>query len=44
MPEIIARNIIIPEELWRISYVFSNKTGTLTKNERVFKKIAMEID
>ncbi|MCQ2818692.1 MAG: phospholipid-translocating P-type ATPase [archaeon] len=40
----IARNSTIPEELGRISYVFSDKTGTLTKNEMVFKKIAMEND
>ena len=38
----IARNSTIPEELGRISYVFSDKTGTLTKNEMIFKKIAME--
>ena len=44
IPETIARNSTIPEELGRISYVFSDKTGTLTKNEMVFKKIAMESD
>ena len=44
IPETIARNSTIPEELGRISYVFSDKTGTLTKNEMVFKKIAMETD
>lgn len=38
----IARNSTIPEELGRISYVFSDKTGTLTKNEMIFKQIAME--
>ena len=42
IPETIARNSTIPEELGRISYVFSDKTGTLTKNEMIFKKIAME--
>ena len=38
----IARNSTIPEELGRIAYVFSDKTGTLTKNEMVFKNIATE--
>ena len=40
----IARNSTIPEELGRITYVFTDKTGTLTKNEMIFKKIAMEMD
>ena len=38
----IARNSTIPEELGRISYVFTDKTGTLTKNEMIFKIIAMD--
>ena len=42
IPETIARNSMIPEELGRISYVFSDKTGTLTKNEMIFKKLALE--
>ena len=41
IPETIARNSTIPEELGRISYVFSDKTGTLTKNEMIFKRISM---
>ena len=39
----IARNSTIPEELGRISYVFTDKTGTLTKNEMIFKIIAMHL-
>ena len=42
IPDTIARNSTIPEELGRISYIFSDKTGTLTKNEMIFKNIAME--
>jgi phospholipid-translocating ATPase len=44
IPETIARNSTIPEELGRIEYIFSDKTGTLTKNEMLFKKLAMEND
>ena len=44
VPETIARNSTIPEELGRISYIFSDKTGTLTKNEMIFKNIAMETE
>lgn len=44
IPETIARNSTIPEELGRIEYIFSDKTGTLTKNEMEFKKLAMEND
>ncbi len=38
----IARNSMIPEELGRIQYLFTDKTGTLTQNEMVFKQICFE--
>jgi phospholipid-translocating ATPase len=38
----IPRNSAIPEELGRIHYLLSDKTGTLTKNDMTFKKLAME--
>ena len=38
----IPRNSTIPEELGRIQYLLSDKTGTLTRNEMLFKKLAME--
>ncbi|CAI2369958.1 unnamed protein product [Moneuplotes crassus] len=38
----IPRNSTIPEELGRIQYLLSDKTGTLTKNEMDFKKLATE--
>jgi len=44
IPDSIARNSTIPEELGRIEYIFSDKTGTLTKNEMEFKRLALEND
>eukprot|EP00349_Pseudokeronopsis_sp_Brazil_P006340 CAMPEP_0202969930 /NCGR_PEP_ID=MMETSP1396-20130829/15834_1 /ASSEMBLY_ACC=CAM_ASM_000872 /TAXON_ID= /ORGANISM="Pseudokeronopsis sp., Strain Brazil" /LENGTH=214 /DNA_ID=CAMNT_0049698011 /DNA_START=1018 /DNA_END=1662 /DNA_ORIENTATION=+ len=38
----IPRNSTIPEELGRIQYLLTDKTGTLTKNEMTFKKVSME--
>lgn len=38
----IVRNSTIPEELGRIQYLFTDKTGTLTQNEMVFKQICFE--
>ena len=38
----IPRNSTIPEELGRIQYLLTDKTGTLTKNDMVFKKVSME--
>jgi phospholipid-translocating ATPase len=44
IPETIVRNSTIPEDLGRISYIFSDKTGTLTKNDMIFKQLALEVD
>lgn len=41
MPGCQCRNSNIPEELGRIRYVLSDKTGTLTQNEMVFKKLLL---
>ena len=35
-------NSSIPEDLGRLQYLLSDKTGTLTKNEMIFKKIGMQ--
>ncbi|XP_055848334.1 probable phospholipid-transporting ATPase IIA isoform X1 [Episyrphus balteatus] len=43
IPGTVARSTTIPEELGRISYVLTDKTGTLTQNEMVFKKIHLGI-
>lgn len=42
MPGCVVRNSTIPEELGRIKFLLTDKTGTLTQNDMVFKKIAME--
>merc|ERR1711963_450366 len=39
MPGTQARSTTIPEELGRVSYLLSDKTGTLTCNTMVFKKL-----
>lgn len=39
IPGTVVRSTTIPEELGRISYLLTDKTGTLTQNEMIFKKI-----
>ena len=38
----IARNSTIPEELGRIQYLLTDKTGTLTQNDMIFKRLSLE--
>jgi phospholipid-translocating ATPase len=42
IPETVARNSNIPEDLGRLSYLITDKTGTLTQNEMVLKKVCSE--
>uniref|UniRef100_A0A8C6ZQB6 Phospholipid-transporting ATPase n=1 Tax=Nothoprocta perdicaria TaxID=30464 RepID=A0A8C6ZQB6_NOTPE len=39
IPGTVVRSSTIPEQLGRISYVLTDKTGTLTQNEMVFKRL-----
>jgi len=39
IPGTTVRSTTIPEELGRIQYLLSDKTGTLTQNEMVFKRL-----
>jgi phospholipid-translocating ATPase len=42
IPETITRNSQIPEELGRIQFLLTDKTGTLTQNDMIFKKICID--
>ena len=44
IPDTIARNSNIPEELGRIEFLLTDKTGTLTLNEMTLKKILLSSD
>lgn len=39
----IVRNTNIPESLGRIQYLLTDKTGTITQNDMIFKKLSMEV-
>ena len=39
----VARNSNIPEDLGRLQYLITDKTGTLTQNEMILKKICTEM-
>ncbi|KAJ2160334.1 putative aminophospholipid-translocase [Coemansia sp. RSA 552] len=41
IPESVVRNSMIPEELGRIEYCLTDKTGTLTRNEMEMKRVHM---
>ena len=44
IPNTIARNSNIPEELGRIEFLLTDKTGTLTLNDMTLKKLSLNAD
>lgn len=42
IPNTIARNSGIPEELGRVEFLLTDKTGTLTRNEMTLKRIRLQ--
>jgi phospholipid-translocating ATPase len=41
IPDTLCRNSSLPEELGRVEYLLCDKTGTLTYNDMVFKKLSV---